>query len=146
MSEREIRPYPFNIAQHEYDALQHYSLEDFAHPRDQIAPPIAPYRIRDFYGASNFDANARNNFSGVGPKGYRRTDQLLREEICDRLCDDADVDATHIEVSVRDGVVELIGTVADHRQKYRTEFIADAVRGVLDVINRLHVDDREDLS
>jgi hypothetical protein len=74
-----------------------------------------------------------------GPKGYRRTDARLREEVCDRLTDDHRVDATAIEVRVEDGVVYLRGTVADREQKRRAERIAERAHGWMDVMNELRI-------
>ena len=46
---------------------------------------------------------------GRGPRGYRRTDERILEEVNERLTEDAHLDATNIEVDVRDGEVTLKG-------------------------------------
>ena len=74
-----------------------------------------------------------------GPKGYRRNDARIRDEVCDRLTDDHRVDATAIDVRVEDGVVTLRGTVADRAQKRRAERIAERAHGVEDVMNELRI-------
>lgn len=79
----------------------------------------------------------RQSFAGKGPKNYTRSDDRIREDVCDRLSDDDEVDATDITVTVRDGEVTLEGGVNDRRAKHRAEDIADNVRGVRDVHNRL---------
>lgn len=78
-------------------------------------------------------------FAGRGPKGYLRTDERIREDVCDRLSQDDDVDATEIEVRVQDGEVTLEGSVATRRMKHQAEDLAEEVGGVKDVHNRLRV-------
>jgi hypothetical protein len=81
----------------------------------------------------------RGRFFGRGPKGYRRSDERIREEICDRLTTHPDVDATDIEVNVAGGIVTLAGLVDDRHQKRVAEFIAEDALGVDDVSNELKV-------
>ncbi|MGH1560504.1 BON domain-containing protein [Caulobacter segnis] len=52
---------------------------------------------------------------GRGPKGYRRSDERIREDVSDRLTDDSWLDAHGVEVSVSDGDVTLSGTVRSAR-------------------------------
>ena len=78
-------------------------------------------------------------FFGVGPKGYRRSDERIREEICDRLTAHPDVDASDLEVDVSHGVVRMTGSVATRHEKRIAGLIADDALGVDDVDNRVHV-------
>lgn len=75
---------------------------------------------------------------GLGPENYSRSDERIREDVNERLCDDDHVDASGIEVEVSQGVVTL-GTVGARWEKYSAEDIADACSGVLDVQNRIRV-------
>lgn len=68
-----------------------------------------------------------------------RTDDRLRDEICERLTDDGHVDASDVEVVVHEGEVVLSGTVTDREQRWRAEDVAAHVRGVIDVMNRIRV-------
>ena len=74
-----------------------------------------------------------------GPKGYERSDDRIREDVCERLTMDHDVDATDIEVFVSEGVVTLNGTVHERHAKRIAEDICESVRGVRDVQNNLRV-------
>lgn len=74
-----------------------------------------------------------------GPKGWRRSDDRIHDDVCARLTDDGLVDATDIDVEVHDGEVILSGEVMDKSQRDRAEAIADDVLGVVDVSNRLRV-------
>ena len=84
-------------------------------------------------------AARRGRFLGRGPKGYRRSDERIREEICDRLLTHPDIDASDIEVVVRGGIATLAGTVEDRHEKRLAEFITEDAVGVDDVDNRLKV-------
>lgn len=72
-----------------------------------------------------------------GPKGWRRSDAIIYEDVCESLAYDAFVDATEITVKVEDSEVTLEGTVPDRAHKRVAEQLAERVRGVVDVHNRL---------
>jgi osmotically-inducible protein OsmY len=84
-------------------------------------------------------SQSSGGFAGRGPKGYQRSDERLREEVSDRLMADDQVDASDIEVEVRDGEVRLTGTVPDRWAKRRAEDCAEQVMGVRDVMNQIRV-------
>jgi hypothetical protein len=79
------------------------------------------------------------NQRGKGPRSYKRTDERILEDINDRLCDNAYIDASDMEVSVKDHEVILTGSVESRDAKRLAEDIADQVTGVENVENRLHV-------
>lgn len=78
------------------------------------------------------------NYAGRGPRGYRRSDSRINEDVCDALTADPFIDASDIEVRVADGEVMLSGTVESRAMKRRAEDVAYA-RGVIDVQNRLRI-------
>ena len=79
------------------------------------------------------------SYRGLGPKNYRRSDERIREDVCERLTLDDSVDATEIEVDVREGIVMLSGFVEDRRTKRRAEDVAESVNGVSDVQNQIRI-------
>jgi osmotically-inducible protein OsmY len=81
----------------------------------------------------------RGMYAGRGPRGYRRSDERIREDVNERLTDDWRVDASDIEVSVDNGVVTLAGRVGSRAEKRRAEDVAESVSGVTDVSNQLRV-------
>ena len=87
--------------------------------------------------SDSFAARVTRGQTGKGPKGYVRSDERIREDVCDRLSEDDDVDASDITVTVKAGEVTLEGTVVDRHSKHRAEDITDSVSGVRDVTNRL---------
>jgi hypothetical protein len=78
-------------------------------------------------------------FTGKGPKGYTRSDDRIREDVCERLTYHPYVDASDIEVLVRDGEVTLTGSVDDRNSKRLAEDIVEDIRGVRDVHNQIRV-------
>jgi hypothetical protein len=79
------------------------------------------------------------SYAGRGPKGYRRSDDRIREDICDRLTDDPHVDASEMEVAVQNGEVMLSGAVRSREDKRRAEDLAENIPGVREVHNNLRV-------
>lgn len=80
-----------------------------------------------------------DNHRGKGPKGYRRSDARILEDVNDRLADDPAIDASDIEVIVKDAEVTLSGHVTDRWEKRRAEDCAERASGVTHVQNNLRV-------
>ena len=76
---------------------------------------------------------------GLGPRDYRRSDERIREDVCESLTDDPRVDAREIEVRVDNEVVTLNGCVHSRVEKRRAEDVALRCRGVFDVVNALRI-------
>lgn len=81
----------------------------------------------------------RSPYIGRGPKDYQRSDDRVREEICDCMTDDPMLDASEITVQVSKGEVTLNGTVTSREQKRRAEDVAERISGVKEVTNQLRV-------
>jgi osmotically-inducible protein OsmY len=71
------------------------------------------------------------------PQGYRRTDEEMAREICERLADDVGLDAGGVYVEVRQGEATLHGVVRHCADIPRAERHACAVVGVTCVRNDL---------
>lgn len=84
-------------------------------------------------------ADVRGPYVGYGPRGYHRSDARIYEDICERLTEHGDIDASDVEVTVTAGEATLTGTVATRSQKRLAEDIADGVAGVSEVRNRIRV-------
>jgi hypothetical protein len=85
------------------------------------------------------DQGARGRFAGVGPKGYQRSDERIREAVCDRLTDHPDLDASDMTVDVQQGEVTLEGTAPDKFTKRLAEQAVEGLPGVRDEHNRLRL-------
>lgn len=75
----------------------------------------------------------------AGPRGYVRSDERIREQICERLADRADIDAADVSVAVNDGRVTLEGSVPHRQMKHRIDALCDDSPGVRGVDNRIRV-------
>jgi osmotically-inducible protein OsmY len=80
---------------------------------------------------------------GRGPRGYRRSDERIREEVCDCLSDDDRLDASNIEVTVKDGEVQLSGTVNSRDDKRYAETLVERLSGVKEVQNSIRVQQQD---
>jgi|HigsolmetaAR201D_1030396.scaffolds.fasta_scaffold00478_10 hypothetical protein len=78
-------------------------------------------------------------YRGRGPRGYKRSDERIREDVCECLTEDDCIDATNIEVQVKDGEVTLSGTVNTREEKRRACDLIELLSGVKDVQNNLRV-------
>jgi len=76
---------------------------------------------------------------GKGPLNYQRSDERIREDVCEALTDHEHIDASRIEVTVTAGEVDLAGSVDDRRTKRLAEDCSERVSGVIDVHNHLRV-------
>ncbi|HEX6860003.1 MAG TPA: BON domain-containing protein [Caulobacteraceae bacterium] len=113
------------------------SAEGYRGQEDRSWLERAGDKVADFFGAGDEAGHHR----GRGPKGYRRSDDRIREDISDRLTDDAWLDASNIDVEVKDCEVILKGEVASRQDKRHAEDLAESISGVRNVQNLLRVSD-----
>lgn len=85
------------------------------------------------------DRVATTLHAGAGPKNAYRSDERIKEDVCDALMYRGDLDATDIDVNVKTAEVTLEGTVSDRRSKRIAEETVEGVQGVRDVHNRLTI-------
>jgi len=98
----------------------------------------ARYGGREWLGTETW--RVPGPFAGRGPRGYKRSDDRIREELNDRLTAHGFIDATDIECSVHNGEVTLSGFVDSPDSKRAAEIVAEGIQGVLDdVHNHLRI-------
>jgi hypothetical protein len=100
-------------------------------------PEVAPFGSSFAVGPASW--RVEPSYAGRAPRNSRRSDDRIREDVCEALTEDAFVDASDVEVSVADGVVTLSGAVATRDQKRDAEEISERCRGVRDVRNAIRV-------
>jgi osmotically-inducible protein OsmY len=104
----------------------------------------APHVFGSTSRESIIGGRERGPYAGVGPRGYQRSDERIREDICEQLTQHGELDCRDTEVTVRDREVTLSGRVESRRARRLAEDIAESVAGVADVHNQLHVGDIDD--
>lgn len=92
-------------------------------------------------GSAPEHGGLRPSGRGKGPKNFTRSDERILEDVC-HLLEDADVDASRIEVRVTQGEVTLEGNVDDRASKRAVEDIVYDTRGVKQCHNLLRVGER----
>jgi hypothetical protein len=81
-------------------------------------------------------------FAGRGPRGYQRSDERIREDVCELLTHHGEIDASSMEVEVSRATVTLRGTAESGRIRRLVEELVEDVPGVRDVQNELRVNQR----
>jgi len=94
-------------------------------------------RSRSGFGREGYAESGAHR--GKGPKGYTRSDDRLKEVICEKLTDDPMIDASEISIEVTGQIVKLTGTVDDRSTKYEIEELVERCGGVKDIDNQLRV-------
>lgn len=119
----------------------------YSQPRGAYGREYSGRQMHQIYG-STFGGNesaygenytsTRQRFSNRGPKGYKRSDERIQDDVNDALSDGT-IDASEITVQVQNGEVTLSGSVSDRRMKFYAESCAERVMGVTDVNNQLKI-------
>lgn len=101
------------------------------------------------YGSQSYGGSQERSWFGTGehrgrgPKGYKRSDERIREDVNDRLTDDPILDASEIEVKVQNCEVTLDGKVGTRDERRRAEMLVEQCSGVDHVQNNLRVQRQE---
>ena len=103
------------------------------------------YTSRGEYGGSSSEygyggraVGGMGQHRGKGPKGYQRSDERIKELLCERLSEDPEIDPSDVTINVTGGKITLEGTVDSRQAKNAIEDIAEQC-GVQDVQNNLRV-------
>lgn len=86
-----------------------------------------------------FAQPAEQDHRGIGPKGYRREDQRIWEDVCEAFTDDPWLDPSDISVLVSEGEVSLKGTVRSREERRLADELCHLIVGVQGVENELRV-------
>ena len=118
-----------------------FSSEQGQQPNAFGQPQQDRYKARGErpYQTGNVSWESNQSHRGKGPKGYKRSDDRIREDVYHRLTEDDLIDASEIEVQVTNAEVVLNGEVPEREARRRAEDIIDAISGVQHVQNNLRV-------
>lgn len=122
-------PYGFSQRTHWREPSQYRPGGDYS---DESAVSYERDARRDF-------GDERNRRYPPGPKGYRRSDERLKEDISERLMVAYHIDSSEVTVEVQGAKVTLDGTVPSRHMKHAIEDLVDGCPGVLDIDNRVRV-------
>jgi osmotically-inducible protein OsmY len=113
---------------------------DWGHAEREFQQSAGRPTHADYYGGK-FEAPEQSH-RGRGPKGYERSDERLREIICERLTDDPYIDASDVSVDVANKKVTLTGFVNNRRTRYEVEELIERNTNVRDIDNQLRIRDQ----
>jgi osmotically-inducible protein OsmY len=125
-----------------YEGRGDYDRGDYGSQQERGWWDRASDAVASWFGDEEAERRRRmdeqRRYPGRGPKGYRRSDDRIKEDVNDRLSEGY-LDASDVEVSVMNAEVTLTGTVNSRSDKRRAEDIAESVAGVTNVENRIRV-------
>ncbi|TCJ14448.1 BON domain-containing protein [Flaviaesturariibacter flavus] len=125
---------------------QHYSLAGYGpqQPGGYNFHPDEGQHRNPYFGVQQpAFAHHPGGFRGRGPRDYHRSEERIREDVCDRLTDDDWLDASHVQVQVQGNEVILSGEVNSREEKRRAEDVVESISGVQHVENRIRVNHQE---
>jgi hypothetical protein len=93
----------------------------------------------DRYASPQTMYTGRGPYEGFGPRGYRRSDERIKEDICERLTSHGGIDARGITLHVENGEVTLKGVANNRQAKHMAEDVVYSVVGVAEVHNELRL-------
>jgi hypothetical protein len=94
---------------------------------------------REFREYASRDWMPSGPHRGRGPRNYQRSDERIREDLCERFTHHSYLDPSDIDIRVQNGQVTLDGSVSDRWAKRTAEDLAENVSGVTEVLNRLRI-------
>jgi len=100
--------------------------------------------VASWFGDDAAERRRVRDHRGKGPANYKRSNERLLEDACERLTHSSHVDASQINVTAKDNEITLDGTVQDRREKRGAEDCVHDISGVKHVQNNLRIADRDE--
>lgn len=79
------------------------------------------------------------DYYGYGPKNWKLSDERLKERVCEVLLHSNEVDATEMDIEVKDRVVTLKGNISSKGMKAVAIDLVGSIPGVEDVFTQLKI-------
>jgi osmotically-inducible protein OsmY len=134
------------VDRYENDDYSRFAAPDYAESTfdmDEEEDPVHHLMHPDYPGISSEEATDENQvkagYRGIGPKGYKRTDAKIYEEVCEVLMQHRAIDASNVAVKVTSGLVNLSGKIDSRYSKKLAEELIDLIPGVTEIQNELSV-------
>jgi BON domain len=115
---------------------------DPTYPREFFGVGRAPGLLPVAEGALPFvqlEVTMQSRRYRPGPKGFRRSDERIQDEIATRLMSRDDIDSSEVVLQVKDARVTLEGTVPERWMRFAIDDVAESVMGVEEVENNVRV-------
>jgi hypothetical protein len=113
---------------------------------DQVSGHGSDFGSRGYGTAGGFATGrypsgmeGQRSYRGLGPQSYKRSDDRIRDDVCERLTDNDRIDASNVTIDVNQGAVTLSGTVPERHMRYAAEDLVDDCMGVESIDNQLRV-------
>ncbi len=113
--------------------------EAYYYPHKRMEPARDADLSRGSSG-TNWNSNIKD-YTGYGPKNWKISDERLREKVCDVLLHSIEVDASEVEVEVKDRVVTLSGNISSKGMGRIAEDLVESIPGIEDVFSRFTIKD-----
>lgn len=112
-------------------------------PQQGYAAQPGQFGFGAYGGAFQQAARGQATRARRGPKNYVRSDERLREAICELLVQEPALDVGDVSVEVQNGRATLEGSVPERQMKHAIEDVVDRCWGVQDVENYIRVQAQE---
>ena len=111
---------------------------------DQVSGVGSSYRGGGGHATGDYPSGmeGQRSYRGLGPQTYKRSDDRIRDDVCERLTDDPRIDASNVTIDVNQGTVTLNGSVPERHMRYAAEDLVDDALGVESINNQLRVQSR----
>lgn len=130
----------FELGEEDFQQSAHLNKGDInLRPQGNWHHPGVSGKSDDETWVNKEEYGEQTDFTGVGPKNYKRSDDRLYGDVSDALMRDKNVDASTIGVKVQNGVVYLSGKVKSRQIKKDAESVVEGLPGVKDVRNELTI-------
>jgi hypothetical protein len=136
----------FELGEEDFEQSPHTRKREInVRPHGNWHHPGVSGKSEDETWVNQEEYSEQTDFTGYGPKNYKRSDDRIYDEVCDALLRDRYVDASNVGVKVQTGVVFLSGKVNSRQIKKRAEEVIEGLPGVQDVRNELTIVKSEEL-
>jgi len=102
--------------------------------------------VSSWFGDEDAERRRERDHRGKGPSNYKRSDERLMEDACERLTHEPRVDARQIKVTAKNNEIALDGHVSSRFQKREAEDCVHEISGVKHVQNNLRIADSGEIA
>lgn len=138
---------PGGVTGIQFDDDTDLSAQDFSpdkgasYPQDDRMEPSRDADLGFGESGTGWNRDVGRDHSGRGPKGWKLSDEKLKDKVSEVLFHSHDVDPSELEVTVEDNVVYLKGNIQSKGMRRVAEDLVGSIPGVIDVFTQLKIKD-----